>query len=258
MFAVVFPSPFKEEKMLQAPSAAGTCGRCGGVSNSTKNGSKARRVADLEQALRDSVVPDTELICDECIRALQPVPRTDTVWALERKFRSPRCAANGWDCERQRKLETRQRHTETLLCIGGLSLYHRRKAGIADYAVEQCLCRPCYRNIITLIPAAEDPPQTPARSRSASHSPAAKRVRSDTATTDELVRVLCQLPDAMRARIAGFAGATSEGSNHLEFSRLLEVSESSARSGTAWRAFKAVEAGTSPEELFATARRGPG
>ncbi len=73
-----------------------------------------RHIADLEQALRDRVPAGTELLCDKCIGKLQPVPRTDRAWARERPHLSPRCACNGWECEKQEEGESKARHTMTL------------------------------------------------------------------------------------------------------------------------------------------------
>ena len=97
-------------------------------STARKMGNKlatGRHIADLEQALRDRVPAGTELLCDNCIGKLQPVPRTDRDWARRRPQRTPRCASNGWECEKQVEGESKARHTETLLLIGDLSLYAR-------------------------------------------------------------------------------------------------------------------------------------
>jgi hypothetical protein len=243
-------------------------------STARKMGNKlatGRHIADLEQALRDRVPAGTELLCDNCIGKLQPVPRTDRDWARRRPQRTPRCASNGWECEKQVEGESKARHTETLLLIGDLSLYRRRKMGIADYASEQCLCRKCFDALYPPVLCAESasaPPETPPkRSRSASDmsgSPAQtpKQQRTVEAQTpaqtpnahaamELLVDMLLNLPDTFRSKLAGVCGALSEdhGRNTRMFGRMLNVSESSIKSGTAKRACEAIENGAPVEDI---------
>eukprot|EP00661_Eupelagonemidae_sp_cell13_P006119 gene6119-823_t len=113
----------------------------------------SRRIADLPPPLRAALArPDlaehigaATVLCDACLTAVQPLPRTDVKWAIDNPPRSPLCAMNGWDCARQRDKETRPKHTVTLLpCPPEMSAYHRAQHDVPAYAARQCVCRPCY------------------------------------------------------------------------------------------------------------------
>ena len=95
--------------MPAGAQVSGSCSACRRVF-SRKSNSMGRRISELEEPLRQQLfsVKGTlgDFVCDECLLELQPLPRTDTLWAAERPDRVKLCASNGWACAKQLENET--------------------------------------------------------------------------------------------------------------------------------------------------------
>jgi len=128
----------------RAMAAAVRTGECG-VYKRTLDMEVGRLVSSVEGPLRNVlqerfVIRDDTVVCDDCLRKVQPIPRrmgppwARTKWAERTPERAPLCARGGWDCPGQ-KLESQSNHTQELLPFNRWSRHLLDKYQIAPYAV---------------------------------------------------------------------------------------------------------------------------
>jgi len=226
-----------------------------------------RRISELEEPLRQQLfsVKGTlgDFVCDECLLELQPLPRTDTLWAAERPDRVKLCASNGWACAKQlenetvrfcHKAGTPRGYTDPLRKLPDcVSAYKRRQMGIVDYA-KPLLCHRCFMDAYNANARANDTESTPLSKKQRTDKEETKPVPA--APGDDALRLLAalrQFPSGLQCRIAAVAG-------HLEpevtAPRVAAVLGLDSHHGTLWRSIRLLKDGVSPEELFRSTFRG--